>query len=311
MREMTEDGRAARRIPVLAWVLVAGAAGHIGIWMAVNWYRVFGPYLILRVEDLSSIITGVAPFLLAAAVLIGAPRWPAGRGWLYAGAALIGIHGVMRTVADAWWAWRASDPIAPEGAIQVALLSANLIAVSAVALGPLCLATGLARVQAVRRMSPVAVAVIVLVGLAAVAAGAGLGAREITWMFELQSGDVATLGLNVAYRLLTTVGGVALVVLALAAVRARPLVGVTPEMLIAVGAVVAAAGLTASWAGQALLSIEAQSANLAWVWTLPSAVESTGKIILIAGFAVAGLGQRAPVARPTDGRPASTETVLG
>ena len=311
MRAMAKDGRGERRIPLLAWVLVAAAAAQVGIWMAVNWYRVFGPYLILRLEDLSSIITGAAPFLLAAAVLIGAPRWPAGRRWLYAGAALIALQGVMKTFADAWWAWRMGDPIAPEGALQVALVIANLVAVAAVALAPLCLAAGLGRMESVRRAPRLAVGLIVVVGLAAAAAGLGLGVREIAWAFELQGEQGAFIVLAVAYRVLITLGAVALAVLALAALRALPLAGVVPEALIAAGAAVAAAGLATSWAGQALLSVEAQSANLAWVWTLPWTVESIGKVILIAGFAVAGLGRRASAPVSADGRRASPETVPG
>ena len=310
MRAMTGDGRVERRIPVLAWVLVAAAAAQVGIWAALNWYRVFGPYLILRFEDFSSIVTGVAPFLLAAAVLIGAARWPAGRRWLYAGAAVLALHGVMRTLTDAWWAWRMSDPVAPEGPLQVALVAANLVAVAAVALAPLCLAAGLGRVDPIRRASPLVVGFIVAVGLAAAAAGLGLGVREITWAFELQSDEAAFIALGVAYRLLLTIGGVALAVLALAALRSLPPAGGVPEVLIAAGAAVAAAGLTINSAAQALLSIEAQSANLTWVWTLPWAVEAIGKIVLIAGFAAAGLGA-ATARRYVDRSSAGAETVGG
>ena len=309
MRAMTEDGRVERRIPVLAWVLVAAAAAQVGIWMAVNRYRVFGPYLILKIEDLSSILTGVAPFLLAAAVLIGAPRWPAGRRWLYAGAALSVLQGVMKLFADAWWAWRMSDPVAPEGALQVALVVATLVAVAAVALAPLCLAAGLGRMESVRRAPRLAVGLIVVVGLAAAAAGLGLGVREIAWAFEMQSDQGAFIVLGVAHRLLITLGAVALAVLALAALRALPLAGLVPVVLIAVGAAVAVAGLAITWAGQALLSFESQ--DQFWVFALPWTVESIGMVILIAGFAVAGLGRRASAPQSTAGPPASPETVPG
>jgi hypothetical protein len=309
MPAMTDDGRVERRIPALAWVLVAAAAAQLGIWTAVNWYRVFGPYLILRIEDLSSIVTGVAPFLLAAAVLIGAPRWPAGGRWLYAGAALSAVHGVMKAFGDAWWAWRASDPVAPEGALQVALVVANLVAVAAAALGPLCLAAGLARVESVRRAPPIAVGLVVVVGLAAATAGLGLGIREIAWAFEMQSYEGAFIVVGVTYRLLITLGAVALAVLALVALRVLPRAGVVPEALIVIGATLAAAGLAVTWAGQALLSFESQ--DQFWVFALPWTVESIGMVLLIAGFAAAALGRRAPVPQPIDGRRASTETVAG
>lgn len=304
---MTHDGRADRRIPALAWVLVAAAAAQLGIWMAVNWYRVFGPYLVLRLEDLSSIVTGAAPFLLGAAVLVGAGRWPAGRPWLHAGAAFAAVHGVMRTATDAWWAWRMTDPVAPEGALQIALVAANLTAVTAVALTPLCLAAGLRRVEPVRRTSPFAAGIIVLVGLAAGAAGLGLGAREIAWASEFQRGEDAFIALGVAHRLLTTLGALALALLAFAVLRVLPLAGAVPEVVIAVGAAVAAAGLAATWAGQALLSFEAQ--DQFWVFTLPWTVESIGKVLLIVGFAVAGLSLAS--SRSSGTRQAPTETVPG
>lgn len=307
---MTGDSRVERRIPVLAWVLVAAAAAQVGIWAAANWYRVFGPYLILRLEDLSSIVTGAAPFLLAAAVLISAPRWPAGRRWLLAGAALLALNGLMRTLGDAWWAWRMSEPAAPEGLLQGAFVVANLIAVAAVALAPLCLTAGLGGVDSRRRAHPVAVGLTALVALAAAVAGLGLGIREIAWAFEMESDQGAFIALGVAYRLLLTLGGVALAVLALAALRVLPLTAAMPEVLIALGAAVAAAGLTANWAAQALLSIEAQSAYQGWVWTLPWAIESIGKVVLITGFAAAGLGA-ASARRSADRPSASVETVPG
>lgn len=305
---MTYDTRAERRIPVLAWVLVAVAALQVAIWMAVNWYRVFGPYLILRLEDLSSIITGVAPFLLGAAVLVGAPRWPAGRSWLLAGAGFAALHGVMRTASDAWWAWRGAGWDRPEGLLQVALALASLVAVAAAALTPLCLAAALGRVVPPRRMSPPAAGLILVVGLAAAAAGLGLGAREIAWTIELGSGEPAIIAVGVAYRLLTTLEAIALVVLALAALRALPPARVVPEVLVTAGGTVAAAALAVSWAGQALLSIEAQGAQQAWVWTVPWALESIGMVLIIVGFAVAGRGP-ASARRSTEGGPASAETV--
>jgi hypothetical protein len=164
-------------------------------------------------------------------------------------------------------------------------------------------------VESVRRATPLAVGLIILVGLGAAVAGLGLGAREIAWAFEVQIDEPASIALNIAYRLLVTLGAVALVVLALASLRALRVASVVPEVLIAVGAAVAAAGLAITWAGQALLSFESQ--DQFWIFALPWTVESIGMVILIAGFAVAGLGRRGSAPQSTDGRRALTETVPG
>lgn len=304
---MTQQERADRRIPVLAWALVAAAAVQLAIWAATNWYRVFGPYLIVRLEDLSSIVTGVAPFLLGAAVLVGAARWPAGRSWLHAGAGFAALHGVMQTATDAWWAWRMTDPVPLDGGLQVGLVVANLVAVTAAALAPLCLAAGLGRVESVRRASPLAAGLVVVLGLAVLAAGVGLGAREIAWSADHPSGEGVVIALGVSYRLLVTLEAVALAVLALAALRALPSARILPEVLITVGSVLAAAGLGASWAGQAVLSFEEQ--DQFWVFALPWTVGALGMILLIAGFAAAGLGLASP--RSSHGGQAPPEAVPG
>ena len=304
---MTERERVDRRIPALAWALVAAAAIQLAIWAAANWYRIFGPYLIVRLEDISSIVTGVAPFLLGASVLIGAARWPAGRSWLHAGAGFAALHGVVQTATDAWWAWRITDPVPPEGALQVGLVVANLVAVTAAALAPLCLAAGLGRVESVRRAPRLAAGLVIVLGLAVMVAGLGLGAREIAWAADHPSGEAVVIALGVSYRLLITLEGVALAVLGLAALRTLPSGRIVPEVLITAGSMLAAAGLGASWAGQALLSFEAQ--DQFWVFALPWTVGALGMILLIVGFAVARPGLASP--RSSHGHQAPPEAVPG
>ncbi len=107
-----------------------------------------------------------------------------------------------------------------------------------------------------------------------------------------------------------TLAALTLVLLALTAVRAVPRARIVPEVLIAGGATLAAAGLAATWAAQALLSLDAQGSQQLWVFTLPWAVESIGKVLLIVGFAVAGLSL-ASAPHSSDRRQAPTETVPG
>lgn len=311
MRPMTNDGGADRRTSILAWALVAAAAVHVAIWGIVNWYRVFGPYLILRLEDLSSIVTGVAPFLLAAAVLAAAARWPAGRRWLYAGAALWAIHGVVRTAMDAWWAWRFTDPVAPEGALAISFVVANLVGLTAAALAPLGLALGLRRAQPARVVPPLLTALAIAIGLLAAAANLGPLGRELAFASGLGLTEAAYVALAIVQRSLMAIGAVGLVLLAHAAVRSVPASGSVVATLIATGATLAAAGMAATSAAQSLVPLEAQSEHLLWVFTIPWTVESLGRVVLIAGFAVAAL-LVAP-ARPSssDDRRPPTETMPG
>lgn len=286
---MTDRPRAAEPIPVVAWVLVAAAVAQAVLWAALNWYRLLGgPYLILRLEDASSVITGMAPFLLGAAVLMGVPRWPAGRGWLYAGAGLFALSGVLRSATDAW-AWWMTDPVGPEGATRAALVAASLITATVAALAPACLSLGLVRSRPSRPVFALAALVPLAVGAVAMAGGLALLGRELAAASDVARGEPAIIAFALVYWLLTTLGPLAFVALAVAAVQTRPPAGMAPEVLIAIGATLAAAGSAASMVGQSLLSFEAQGEHLLWVFTLPSTASSIGMLLLIAGFGVAAL----------------------
>ncbi|HUH16526.1 MAG TPA: hypothetical protein VMM85_01125, partial [Methylomirabilota bacterium] len=93
---------ASAGIPLAAWLLLGVAAITLGVHVAVDWYQIFGPYLIVRPERVFQAISSVAPFLLAAAVLVGAVRWPAGRPWLALGAAALALFGVLELALLAW-----------------------------------------------------------------------------------------------------------------------------------------------------------------------------------------------------------------
>lgn len=308
---MTQRGRADRWLPILAWAFVGAAALQLALWASVNWYRIFGPYLILRLEDLSSIAIGMAPFLLGAAVLVGAARWPEGRRWLIAGAALSALSGVAQTATEAWWLWRMTDPIAPEGLVQVWLIAGRLVLVTAAALAALCLAVGLARVHAARQASRSALLVPVGVGAVVVAGGLGLLARELGAASEIPDEQAAFVVLGVVHRLLATLGALGLAALAVAAVRAMPATGPLPEVLIAAGATLAAAGSAATWIGQSILSFEVQGEQVVWVFTVPSVLVSIGIVLVIAGFGAAALLAGSATPRSEPDRPASAGTVNG
>jgi hypothetical protein len=308
---MTQRGRADRWLPILAWAFVGAAALQLALWASVNWYRIFGPYLILRLEDLSSIITGMAPFLLGAAVLVGAARWPDGRRWLIAGAALSAVSGFAQSATEAWWLWRMTDPIAPEGLVQVWLIAGRLVQVTAAALAAVCLAAGLARARPARPTPWPVLLVPVAVGAVVVVGGLGLLARELAAASEIPDEQAAFVVLGVVHRLLATLGALGLAALAVTAMRAMPAAGVLPEALIAAGATLAAAGSAATWIGQWVLSFDAQSEQFVWVFTVPSVMVSIGIVLVIVGFGAAALlaGSASPRSEP--GTPASVGTVSG
>jgi len=293
---MMHGRRTARVIPVLAWALAAAAVVQLGMWTATNWYRIFGPFLIVRLEVVDSVISGVAPFLLAAVVLVAASRGRAGRRWWYLGAGLFALHGVTQSASAAWWAWNAADPVPPEGAAQVALIAASLTSAAAAALAPVCLAVGLVSWHPVRRVTAVGALVPLAVGTCAVAGSIGLLGRELAAASDLPQAGPALIALGVAHRLLAMLGAVGMVGLAIAALRAMPAARVAPGVIIAAGATLAAAGSAASWVGQSLLSFEAQGEHLLWVFTLPWTASAAGMVLLIAGFGVTALMPARPSA---------------
>lgn len=280
----------SRAMTTLAWVFVAGAVLHLVAWTGINWYRVFGPYLVLRLEDVSSIVSGVGPFLLGAAVLVGAPRWPAGRRWLVAGALLSGVYGLAQLAFTLWWGWLTSMDIIPtEGAWPVVSVTLGLVQATAAALVPVCLAAGLARARPIRSLSAPLLVVPLVVGAAAVVALAGLLVRELEAASQIGEGQALYVALSVVHWALRLVGLVGLVALAVAALRAMPRTRGTPELAIAAGALVVAGSRAVTSFSQALLSVEVQSAMLVWVFTVPFLLEAVGIVILTLGFGLAAL----------------------
>jgi hypothetical protein len=282
----------SRRTPALAWLLAFGAVLDLALWAWVNWYRVFGPYLILRIEDMTSIITGAGPFLLGAAVLFGAGRWAAaGRPWFVAGAVVAGLHGLAQLSFSAWWAWSMSmDTVSPEGVWPVVSVILGLISAVAAALVPLCLAIGLARAPSRRRLSVPLLVVPLLVAAAAVSGFVGMLTAELalsTRIDAAQQGAYAVLG--VAHRVMSIAGDVGFAALAIAALRAMPRPIAMPELLIAAGALLVGGSRAASSISQAILSIETQSETAFWVFTVPFAIGAAGYVLLIVGFGLAAI----------------------
>ena len=288
--------RVARPVPGLAWILVAAAAIQLGAYVAQNWYQFFGPFPIVRLDDVLSATHLVAPFLIAAAALVAAPRWPARRRWIVAGVVLLAVHGVIASLNAAWWAW--FPPVsAPSAGEQAFLVSLNVVNAVATVAAPVCLAIGISGAGTARPSMSAARGV----GIAAIGLGVAIGVALGVRLLALEMGVAQDMEwwhgpLAFVFRLLTTLVVVAFGLLAVAAVRAAPSSYPLPELAIACGAALVAGGMAIGWHLQWLAFEQGPEAAADIPFQLPSAVGALGYLLLIAGFALAATPR--PEARP-------------
>jgi hypothetical protein len=122
------DGYAqrARTIPWPVWLLLAGAILQLGVQIAPDSYLVFGPYFLVTSDMVMSWIRAMSPFLLAAAVVLAADRWPAGSRRLLIAAAALAVVAVLQMASDAWWAIWNADPAVMSDGMQSLLTGAFL-----------------------------------------------------------------------------------------------------------------------------------------------------------------------------------------
>jgi hypothetical protein len=277
-------------VPRAAWLLLGIAAIQLAVAVAMDWYQLFGPYLILRPEMIIGALTSVAPFLLAAAVLTGAVRWPAGRRWLGWGAAAFGLYGVTETILSIWLlSWSSSPSPGPvAGWTQAGLIARASVSLLAALVAPMFLAMGLRAARnfpvlddRARRIAMVAIGVL---GFVAVAGGIALAAAEAAGLNE-----AGAAWLTAVFRGSTTLAAATMALLGVAAVGAAPRQRALPELLIAVGVSVVIGASAWTWWFQALVPYQEQGAMLALVFTGPRAANLIGLLLLIAGFAAGAL----------------------
>lgn len=281
--------RVARPVPGLAWLLVAAAGIQLGAYVAHNWYRFFGPFPIVRLDDVLAATQLVAPFLIAAAAVVAAPRWPAGRRWIVAGVVLLAVHGAITSIDAAWWAW--FPPVsAPSPGEQAFLVTLSLVNVVVAVAAPACLAVGIggaaparAPTSAGQRVAVAAIGLGVVVGVA-------LGVR----LLVLEMGVTQDMAwwhgpLAFIFRVLTTLVVVAFGLLAAAAVRTAPFSHPLPELVVALGAVLVAGGQAIGWHLQWLTFERGTEAAALIPYQLPAAVIALGYLFLMVGFALAAV----------------------
>lgn len=288
----------ARPIPRPVWLLLAGAMAQLAVQIAPDSYQVFGPYFLVDGSMLVQWLQSMTPFLLAAVVVLGADRWPAGRRALLGAAAALAVVGVLRLASDAWWAmWETSPGFIPDGMhpwLTGAYLGAGLGTFVAYAL----MARGLGATSPDSPVGTPRGALMSLIALAGlVATGAGLWTVVITFDY---AGSQEQLWVAVVGTILVAAGFAALAAVAIAATRAARRGDRVPEILIALGATVTMATTAWTWSFPYFDPAQAWSEEMmGWVFTIPSAFAVLGMGAMIAGFGLAALRVRGTSGEPT------------
>lgn len=282
-------------IPLVAWLLLAAAAATLALFVVRDWYQLFGPYLIVRPERVVDALGAAGPLLVAAGVVIGAGRWPAGRRWLARGAAAFAVHGLLDAAFDGWLAWFETSPGPLDPPVDGILLARAWTSLAAAVAGPALVAVGLwAAGREAGRIGlgrTVVGGAIGLIGAIALAGGIALGAMELA-----RASAVGASGLGIVsgptYVIGLALAAAATAILAIAALWAMPRRGPLPEVVIAAGATLAAVGPAwVAWAQVVLQqAVLAEQPGLAFF--LPGGIAAAGMLLVAAGFALGAVAQR-------------------
>jgi hypothetical protein len=274
------------RIPPAAWVLVAAALAIAAFTMISR--GLIGRYVILPAEQLIPIAELATPFLVAAATVAGAGRWPAGRSRLLIAAALSALHGVLSFGRDTWFWWSTNNGPGVVGDLEQVLLIGGSTLIWFVGTGAtLMLGLGLWSARFGDQAGGRRVAAIVLAALGLVAAAGSV------WIPFFSSFPLA-----LPWAVLTALVPMAVACLGIAAVRSLPSAHRLPEILIATGAAVFMAAM--AWSQWFMNWTRLEDIPPEWVDVtilLPRAGMVAGFLIIAVGFASSRLF---PI-RPTTG----------
>lgn len=284
-RKVTDNGRASvahRGVPWFAWVLLAGAGMQVVVYVARDWYQLFGPYLIVRPQLIADAAASTMPFLLGAALLVGVDRWSEGRRWLYAAAAVLGVLGLLRVASEVWWAlWSTSaEPIAVPA--QAGLIVVGVATSLAGAAAPLLIAFGLHAARSANALTRAwLIGAVLVLGVTTV-----IGVLVLAVQWVPQSPDaLSTLGIA-THVALHAAAAAAMTLVALAAMRAARTADALPEVLVAAGAV--ASVLALGWPAwfQVVVPLERQPELTTIGFVGPMILGAAGMLVMAAGFAL-------------------------
>jgi hypothetical protein len=289
---------APSRISGVVWLLLAAAAVATNVHGLSRGLVVVGPYANVNPADVVSLLGSATAFLTAAAVVIGAGRWPAGRRLLLWGAAALALHALLELGIDAWIAWARTTPERFSTAPQIVLAGRALMTAGLHAAGWLLLAGGLwmglgrRPLPAPRGADSVGITVALL--------GAALCAAGIVTSDRLVGPAALELGvpLHLAY-ILNALSWLGMALLSAVALRRLPARDRVPELLIGTGASVAM--LVAAY--QQLVPLVASPQGVpfdmtGWIFTFPHAMGVLGAVAVAVGFAIARIAPRREVVSP-------------
>jgi hypothetical protein len=284
--ELEADGEARLGgiISPLAWVLLAAAGVHFLAYLLLRSpasYPLFPP----EPSDLLFALRASSSFGLAAAVLVGADNWSAGRRWLTFGVASLAVQGALELVGQGTMYWvleEAWETPARTGSIQPLLYLRGFASAFLAALAPLLLAAGVWR-GAQNRSTPGPrrswlAGIVALMTLLALAASLWLALEVVRRTPEVWYGAF--------WEVLMAIQAAAMGVLAIAAVRGVGPRALLPEALIAIGATLFVLGT--GWSSVAILSSifdPPGAATIVRAYPIPAIMIAVGLVATAFGFA--------------------------
>ena len=289
---------ASAAIPPLGWLLVGLTVAYV-----IGSYMARGPMASNAfVPPISQILGTAALFGLAAALVIAADHWRAGRSWLRRAAVAFVVAGALAVAYELYITLFLLDAF-PIGEWPSVLLAVRAItAAAATAAGVAMVGIGLWVARPARRVVAGRWEVVAIGGLGLVAA-AGTVAYGVGSALSLDKGYALVAAL--AWSFVTGLARLAMAFVAFAALRYRPFRDHLAEVVIAVGAVLA---LVASSVGDwvlAMVPMQDIDASLVGLLPLPAAVQAAGWLTIVGGVGIGwwldGRSERSSSARVPSG----------
>jgi hypothetical protein len=275
------------------WVFAIAAVLAVLIGTIANGF--FGQQWFFNADHVVAALPLALPFVAAAGVIAGQDRWLAGRTWLTAGAWLLAIDGTLAVVLEVQVALIENDV----GGIfdaQPWFVVRGMASALAEVLGFGSLAAG---VWLTRPTEWGGIRLTLAIGLAICLAVAAAGPFAALALVEIAGPSGPGFVITILGQVMFSLGLLASGALAVAAVRAMPLVRPIPELLIAAGAAAGTIAMGISWW---LFYVGTPDIEI-FRWL--SAIASAGHLLVAGGFWSGALFWPAPDGLVSDAQPSA------